>query len=145
MPLTISPHDHNRVYAGSQFVHMTTDGGRSWQVISPDLTLNDKSRQQISGGLTPDNIGVEYGDVIYAIAESRAQAGVIWVGTNDGLVQVTRNAGATWTNVTGNIPGILTWGSVRHIEPSRYDAGTAYIVVDGHQENNRDPWIYKTT
>jgi photosystem II stability/assembly factor-like uncharacterized protein len=143
-PFTISPHDHNKIYTGSQFVHMTQDGGRTWRVISPDLTRNDKSKQGISGGLTPDDIGVEYGDVVYAIAESRVTPGLIWVGTNDGLVQLTRNGGATWTNVTANIPGILTWGSVRHIEPSRYDAGAAYIIVDGHQENNRDPWVYKT-
>jgi photosystem II stability/assembly factor-like uncharacterized protein len=143
-PFAISPHDHNRIYTGSQFVHMTTDGGRTWRVISPDLTRNDKSKQGISGGLTPDDIGVEYGDVVYAIAESRVTAGLIWVGTNDGLVQLTRNGGTSWTNVTANIPGILPWGSVRHIEPSRYDAGAAYIVVDGHQENNRKPWVYRT-
>ncbi|PYO69263.1 MAG: sialidase, partial [Gemmatimonadetes bacterium] len=100
MPLTISPHDHHRIYAGSQFVHMTTDGGKSWQVISPDLTLNDKSKQQISGGLTPDNIGVEYGDVVFAIAESPLKAGLLWAGTNDGVVQVTRDGGKNWTNVT---------------------------------------------
>jgi len=94
-PFTISPHDHNRIYTGSQHVHMTTDGGRSWRVISPDLTRNDTTRQQISGGLTPDNIGVEYGDVVYAIAESRLQPGLIWVGTNDGLVQVTRTKRTT--------------------------------------------------
>ncbi len=143
-PFTISPHDHYTIYTGSQFVHMSKDGGRSWRVISPDLTRNDKSKQQSSGGLTPDNIGVEYGDVVYAIAESRAQAGVIWAGTNDGLVQVTRDAGKTWTNVTANVSGILPWGSVRHIEPSKYDPGSAYIIVDGHQENNRDPWVYRT-
>jgi hypothetical protein len=143
-PFTISPHDHNTIYTGSQFVHMSKDGGRSWRVISPDLTRNDKSKQQSSGGLTPDNIGVEYGDVVYAIAESRAQPGVIWAGTNDGLVQVTRDAGKTWTNVTANVPGILPWGSVRHIEPSKYEPGSAYIIVDGHQENNRDPWVYRT-
>ncbi|HEY2163595.1 MAG TPA: hypothetical protein VGH04_06385, partial [Gemmatimonadaceae bacterium] len=143
-PFAISPHDHNTIYTGSQFVHMSKDGGRSWRVISHDLTRNDKSKQQSSGGLTPDNIGVEYGDVVYAIAESRAQAGVIWAGTNDGLVQVTRDAGKTWANVTTNIPGIPAWGSVRHIEPSKFDAGSAYIIVDGHQENNRDPWVYRT-
>jgi photosystem II stability/assembly factor-like uncharacterized protein len=143
-PFAISPHDHNTVYTGSQFVHMSSDGGRSWRVISPDLTRNDKSKQQMSGGLTPDNIGVEYGDVVYAIAESRAQKGVIWTGSNDGIVQVTRDGGKTWTKVTANVPGIPTWGSVRHVEPSRYDVGSAYIIVDAHQENNRDPWIYKT-
>src|SRR4029077_17331550 len=130
-PFTISPHDHNTIYIGSQFVHKTINGGRSWRVISPDLTRNDKSKQGISGGLTPDDIGVEYGDVVYATAESRVTPGLIWVGTNDGVVQLTRNGGTSWTNVTRNIPGILEWGSVRHIEPSRYDAGAAYIVVDG--------------
>lgn len=143
-PFTMSPHDHNRVYIGSQFVHVTSDGGRTWQVISPDLTRNDKSKQQISGGLTSDNIGVEYGSVVYAIAESGAQPGLLWTGSNDGLVHLSRDAGKTWTNVTKGIPGILPWGSVRHIEPSRYDAGSAYLIVDGHQENNRDPWIYRT-
>ena len=143
-PLTISPHDHNKLYAGSQFVHMTTDSGESWQVISPDLTSNDKSKQGFSGGLTGDNIGVEYAPVIFAIAESPKQAGLIWAGTNDGIVQITRDGGKNWTNVTGNIPNMLPWGTVSNIEASRYDPGTAYITVDGHQVNNRDPWVYKT-
>jgi hypothetical protein len=143
-PFTISPHDHNRIYIGSQFVHVTTDGGRNWSVISPDLTRNDKTKQRISGGLTPDNIGVEYGSVVYAIAESRVQPGVIWTGSNDGVVHVTRDGGKTWTNVTRNIPDIPTWGSVRHVEPSRYDVASAYLIVDAHQENNRDPWVYRT-
>ena len=145
MPLTISPHDHNKVYVGSQYVHQTTDGGNSWQLISPDLTLNDMSRQGFSGGLTGDNIGVEYAGVVFAIAESPKEAGTIWAGTNDGLVQITRDGGKNWTNVTRNIPNMLTWGTVSNIEASRYNAGTAYITVDGHQVNNRDPWIYKTT
>lgn len=145
MPLTISPHDHTKVYVGSQFVHQTTDGGNSWQVISPDLTLNDKSRQGFSGGLTGDNIGVEYAGVVFAITESPKEAGVIWAGTNDGLVQITRDGGKNWTNVTRNIPNMLSWGTVSNIEASRYNAGTAYITVDGHQANNRDPFIYKTT
>jgi photosystem II stability/assembly factor-like uncharacterized protein len=143
-PLHISPHDHNTLYTGSQHVHRTRDGGQSWQVISPDLTLNDKSRQGSSGGLTPDNIGVEYAGVVYGIAESPIEKGLIWVGTNDGLVQLTRDGGATWTNVTTNLPGLPAWGSVRSIAPSRYAAGTAYLTVDFHQENNRDPFIYRT-
>ncbi len=145
MPLTISPHDHNKVYVGSQHVHQTTDGGQSWQVISPDLTLNDKSRQQSSGGLTPDNIGVEYAGVVFAIAESRLEKGLIWAGTNDGLVQLTRDGGKTWTNVTANLPNLPPWGTVSNIEPSRYAAGAAYLTVDFHQVNNRDPFVYKTT
>jgi photosystem II stability/assembly factor-like uncharacterized protein len=144
-PVTISPHDHNKVYVGSQFVHVTADGGNSWQVISPDLTHNDKSRQGSSGGLTPDNIGVEYAGTVFAIAESPKDASVIWAGTNDGLVQITRDGGKNWTNVTKNIPNMLDWGTVSNIEASRYDAGTAYITVDGHQVNNRDPYVYKTS
>jgi photosystem II stability/assembly factor-like uncharacterized protein len=142
-PLTISPHDHNRVYVGSQHVHVTNDGGKSWEVISPDLTLNDKSRQQMSGGLTPDNIGVEYGNVIHAIAESPLQKDLLWVGTNDGVVQVSRDGGKNWSKVTP--PGMPTWGTVGNIEPSKYDAGTAYVAVDGHQANFFDPALFRTT
>ncbi|MFN8058645.1 MAG: hypothetical protein U0Q12_05720 [Vicinamibacterales bacterium] len=144
-PFHISPHDHNTLYIGSQHVHRTVDGGQTWQEISPDLTLNDRSRMGSSGGLTPDNIGVEYAGVVYAIAESPKEKGLIWAGTNDGLVQVTRDAGKTWTNVTKNLPGLPVWGSVRSIHPSKYDAGTAYVAIDFHQVNNRDPFVYKTT
>jgi hypothetical protein len=144
-PFLISPHDRNTIYIASQHVHRSTNGGQRWEVISPDLTLNDKTRQQSSGGLTPDNIGVEYAGVVYAIAESPKVAGLIWAGTNDGLVQVTRDAGKTWTNVTKNIPNLPPWGSIRSIEPSRYDAATAYLTVDFHQVNNRDPFVYRTT
>jgi photosystem II stability/assembly factor-like uncharacterized protein len=144
-PLQISPHDHNTIYVGSQHVHRTRNGGQSWEVISPDLTLNDTSRMGSSGGLTPDNIGVEYAGVVYSIAESPVTKGLIWAGTNDGLVQLTRDDGKSWTNVTKNIPNLPPWGSVRSIAPSRYDAGTAYIVVDFHQMNGRDPFVYRTT
>ena len=99
-PLLISPHDHNTIYVTSQFVHRTTNDGQSWDVISPDLTTNDKSRQGMSGGLTPDNIGVEYCCVIYAFDESPAQSGVFYAGSNDGLVHVSRDDGASWQNVT---------------------------------------------
>jgi len=143
-PLAISPHD-GRVYAGSQHLHQTTDNGQTWQVISPDLTLNDKSRQQISGGLTPDNVGVEYAGVLFAIAESPIEKGLIWAGTNDGLVHVTRDGGTRWRNVTAGLTGLPPWGTISNIEPSRFNAGTAYITVDLHQVNNRDPFVYKTT
>ena len=144
-PLLISPHDHNTLYTGSQHVHRTQDGGQSWQVISPDLTLNDRSRMGSSGGLTPDNIGVEYAGVVYGIAESPVAKGTIWVGTNDGQIQLTRDNGANWTNLTRNFIGLPPWGSVRSIAASRYDAATAYLTVDFHQMNNRDPFIYRTT
>jgi photosystem II stability/assembly factor-like uncharacterized protein len=144
-PIHISPHDRHTVYVGSQHVHRTRDDGQSWQVISPDLTLNDGSRMGSSGGLTPDNIGVEYAGVVYAIAESPLERGLIWVGTNDGLVQLTRDDGASWTNVTENLPDLPPWGAVRSIVPSRYDPATAYLSVDFHQMNNRDPYVYRTT
>jgi photosystem II stability/assembly factor-like uncharacterized protein len=144
-PVHLSPHDHNKVYVGSQHVHVTTNGGRSWQVISPDLSRNDRSRMVRSGGLTPDNIGVEYSGVVFAIAESPRQAGLIWAGTNDGKLHVTRDGGATWTDLTANLPSLPFWGTISNIEPSRYDAGTAYLSVDAHQANNRDPFIYRTT
>ncbi|MEP7346266.1 MAG: sialidase, partial [Gemmatimonadaceae bacterium] len=144
-PLTISPHDHNKIYVGSQHVHMTTNGGRSWQVISPDLTRNDRSRMVANGGLTPDNIGVEYSGVVFAIAESKRKAGLIWAGTNDGKVQVTQDGGTTWTDVTPNLGGAPDWGTISNIEPSSYDDATAYLSIDGHQSNSRDPFIYKTT
>jgi photosystem II stability/assembly factor-like uncharacterized protein len=143
-PIHISPHDRNTVYVGSQHVHRTTNGGQSWEVISPDLTLNDRERMGPSGGLTGDNIGVEYAGVVFGIAESRVERGLIWAGTNDGLLQLTRDGGATWTNVTGNLPDLPEWGSVRSIAPSRYAAGTAYVAIDFHQANGRDPYVYRT-
>jgi len=143
-PIAISPHDHSRVYAGSQHVHQTTDGGHSWTVVSPDLTTNDKTKQQKTGGLTPDDASPTYAAVLFAIAESPVEEGLIWAGSNDGLLHVTRDGGANWTNVTGNIPDLPPWGTVSNIEPSRYDAGTAYISVDFHQVNNTSPYVYKT-
>jgi photosystem II stability/assembly factor-like uncharacterized protein len=143
-PLHISPHDHNTIYVGSQFIHRTTDGGQSWQIISPDLTLDDTTKMGSSGGLTPDNIGVEYAGVVYSIAESPVAKGEIWAGTNDGLIQITRDNGRTWANVTKNLPGLPVWGSVRSIVPSRYDAASAYVTIDFHQVDNRDPFVYRT-
>ncbi len=144
-PIAISPHDHNRVYVGSQFVHVTTDGGTSWKVISPDLTRNDTSHQQSSGGVTTDNLMTFDGATLFALAESPLQAGVIWAGSNDGLVHLTRDGGASWVDVTGGIPKLPPWGKVSNIEPSRFDAGTAYLAVDLHELDDLDPYIFKTT
>jgi hypothetical protein len=124
---------------------VTTDKGRSWKIISPDLSTNDESKMGPSGGLTRDNLAVEFGCVVFAIAESPIEEGCIWAGTNDGLVHVTRDGGQNWTNVTKNIPNLPPWGTVSNIEPSRYAAGTAYMTVDFHQMNSRDPYVYKTT
>ncbi|MFQ5691037.1 MAG: WD40/YVTN/BNR-like repeat-containing protein [Gemmatimonadota bacterium] len=143
-PLLISPHDHHTVYVTSQYVHRTTNDGKSWEVISPDLTTNDKSRQGISGGLTPDNIGVEYCCVIYAFDESPARKGVLWAGSNDGLVHVSRDGGKTWTDVTGHIPDLPPDGVVRNLDASKWDAGKAYLSVEFHFDGNFDPYIFKT-
>ena len=143
-PVHISPHDNETVYVGSQHVHRTRNRGQSWEVISPDLTLNDQSRMGLSGGLTGDNIGVEYAGVVFGIAESPIEAGLIWAGTNDGRVHITRDGGANWTDVTGNIEGLPEWIAVRSVAASRYDAGTAYLAADGHQVNIRDPHVYRT-
>jgi photosystem II stability/assembly factor-like uncharacterized protein len=143
-PLHLSPHDRNTVYVTSQHVHRTTNGGQSWDVISPDLSTNDESRMGISGGLTPDNIGVEFCCVIYAFAESPVEEGVLWVGTNDGLAHVTRDGGATWTEITGNFPDLPPDGVVRGIHASKHTAGKAYYAIEHHQVGNFEPHVYKT-
>ncbi|HXV65085.1 MAG TPA: sialidase [Vicinamibacteria bacterium] len=143
-PVHVSVHDANTVFVTSQHVHRTTNGGQSWDVVSPDLTTNDKSKQGISGGLTPDNIGVEYCCVIYAFDESPLQRGLYWVGTNDGLVHLSRDGGASWTNVTSNLPGLPPLGTVRNIDASKWDAGKAYVSIDFHQVGNFDAFVYKT-
>ena len=143
-PLLISPHDNNTIYVTSQHVHRTTNGGQSWEEISPDLTTNDKSKQGISGGLTPDNLGVEYCCVIYAFDESPVQQGVFWAGTNDGLVHVSQDGGATWAEVTDNIPDLPPLGVVRNIDASKWDAAKAYMTVEHHLVGNFEPHVYKT-
>ena len=144
-PIAISPHDHNTIYAGSQYVHATSDGGQTWKTISPDLTTQDKSMMGDSGGLTVDNLSVEYAGVVYSIAESPREKGVIWAGTNDGLVQVTRDGGAHWSNATPGIPGLPPKGTVGSVDPSPFDGGTCYVAFDFHQVNGYDPHLYKTT
>ncbi len=143
-PLLISPHDSETIYVTSQHVHRTRNRGQSWEVISPDLSTNDRSRMGVSGGLTPDNIGVEFCCVIYAFDESPLEEGVFWAGTNDGLVHVSRDDGETWTNVTENIPDLPADGVVRSIDASRFDVATAYITIEHHQVGDFEARAYKT-
>jgi len=143
-PLAFSPHTKHRVYVGSQYVHQSDNGGQSWQVISPDLTLNDKTHQQNSGGIAIDNLMTFDGAVLFSIAESTLEPGLIWTGSNDGQVQLTKDGGENWTNVTANIPNLPKWGTIANIEVSRYNKGTAYITADLHQMGDFDPYVYKT-
>lgn len=145
-PIHISPHDPKVVYHGANVLFRTDDGGQSWKAISDDLTTSDKSKQQWAGGpITGDNTGVEHYCTIFAIAESPLAKGLIWVGSDDGLVHVTRDGGASWTNVTANIRGMPAFGTVSLIEPSPFDAGTAYLVVDAHRLDDMKPYLWKTT
>tara|TARA_B110000503_G_scaffold106522_1_gene159085 strand:- start:14894 stop:17896 length:3003 start_codon:yes stop_codon:yes gene_type:complete len=144
--MALSPRRPDRLYMGSQYLHLSEDMGESWVVISPDLTTNDpdKQNQDNSGGLSKDNSGAENHTTIYTIAESPLDAEVIWVGTDDGNVQVTRDGGKNWTNTVANIPDLpkSTW--CYHIEASELDKGTAYAVFDGHTNNDKTPYAYKT-
>jgi len=144
-PWILSTHTQNTLYAGSQFVHKTSDGGYTWEVISPDLSTNDRSMQVNSGGLTYDNVGVDYGTTLYALAQSPINREVLWAGTNDGLIHVTRDEGRTWDLVSKNIAKLPPLGTVTSIEASKYKEGCAYVTIDFHQVNNRDPYVYKTT
>ncbi len=141
-PLTLSPHKPDVMYTAAECVFKSTDHGMSWSQISNDLTRNDKSKQQPSGGpLTNDITSVEYYDTVFALAESPVKEGTLWAGTDDGLVQVSTDAGQHWTNVTGKIP---EWSTVSIIDPSPHDASTAYVAVDRHRLDDFKPYIYKT-
>ncbi len=146
-PMAISAHQPDRFYMGSQFLHRSEDMGDTWEIISPDLTTNDPSKQNqvASGGLSVDNSGAENHTTIFTIAESPLDENVIWVGTDDGNVQVTKDGGKSWTNTVSNIQGLPknTW--CYHIEASVFEKGTAYAVFDGHTMNDMAPYAYKTT
>jgi photosystem II stability/assembly factor-like uncharacterized protein len=142
-PLAIDWFD-NSVYFGCQVVFRTRDRGQSWEVISADLSTGDPSRIKFSGGVVGDNLGQFYGAVISAIAPSRTQPGVLWVGTNDGKVWISRDAGKKWVDLTKNV-GMPPWGIVRRIDASHFEPGTAYMAVDYHLVDNRDPFFVKTS
>ena len=143
-PIAISPHDNARVYVGSQHVHRTEDGGQSWEVISPDLSTGDSTLMRKTGGLTPDDSSPTYAAVLFAIAESPLQEGQLWAGTNDGRLHLSEDGGGSWRDVSGALPGLPPLGTISNIEPSRWDAGTAYVSVDLHQLGDTRPWIFRT-
>ncbi len=146
-PIHISPNNPERLYFGAQFLFVTEDRGNSWRRISPDLSTNDpaRQRQKQSGGLSIDNSGAENNTTIYAIAESPVDEKVIWVGTDDGNIQVTTDAGATWTNVAPNIPEMPAGLWVSSVEPSHFDRNTCYVTVDGHRSGDMRTYVFKTT
>ena len=142
-PVLISPHDPNTLYHAGERLFKTTDGGVHWVAISPDLTRNDKSKQSVSGGeITLDDSGTEYYDTIFAVAESPITQGLLWVGTDDGLIQLTRDEGKSWSDLTPR--DLPEWSRISQIEASSHDAGTAYVAVDRHQNDDLKPYIYRT-
>ena len=146
-PIHMSPNEKGTLYIGAQFLFRSRDHGQSWDRISPDLTTNDpeKQKQEESGGVTVDNSSAEMHTTIYSISESPKNGQIIWVGTDDGNVQITRDGAKTWSNVVGNISGLGKNSWVSTIEASRYDEATAYGTFDRHNFGDMKPYAYKTS
>ena len=143
-PIVFSPHDPKTLYYGGEVLFKTIDNGMNWMIISPDLTRNDKAKQAASGGpITKDNTGVEVYDTIFSVVESPVQKDLIWAGTDDGLVHLTRDGGQHWENVTPK--AMPEWGTVSMIEASSRDRGTAYLAVERHKMDDFAPYVFKTT
>ena len=146
-PIALSPHDSNALYIGAQFLFKSNDHGKTWQRISPDLTTNnpEQQKQEESGGVTVDNSYAEMHDTIFSISESPKQAGLIWIGTDDGNLQVTRDGGKHWSNVVANIRGLPKGEWASWVQASPFDAGTAWVAFDRHSFGDENPYLYKTT
>jgi photosystem II stability/assembly factor-like uncharacterized protein len=144
-PIAVSMTDANEVYLGGNVLFRSTDGGKSWNPISPDLTRNDKSKQETSGGpIWWDISGAETFGAILSISISPVDPKTIWVGTDDGVVQVTHDGGQNWSNVTSSMPNLPQWGRLQQIEAAPSDANTAYVAVDFHEVENNKPYVFKT-
>jgi len=144
-PIVASPHDPDTVYFAGSVVFKSTDFGLTWQTISPDLTTDDPAKLGEAGGpVWPENTTAEYYCTVISLAESPVQAGVLWAGTDDGNLQLTRDGGASWSNVVGNVPGLPKGSAVSHVEPSRTAAGTAWVAFDRHMLDDPAPRIYRT-
>jgi photosystem II stability/assembly factor-like uncharacterized protein len=146
-PIALSPNEKGTIYIGAQFLFRSRDQGQNWERISPDLTTNDpqKQKQEQSGGVTVDNSSAEMHTTIYSISESPKQKGLIWVGTDDGNLQLTRDGGKTWTNVIGNVPGLPKNSWVNWVQASNFNADTAYAAFDRHTFGDMAPYVFKTT
>jgi len=146
-PIAVSPTEPKTLYIGAQFLFRSRDRGDSWDRISPDLTTNDpeKQKQEESGGITVDNSSAEMHTTIYSISESPLDAKTVWVGTDDGNLQLTRDAGKSWTNLNKNLKGLPKASWVSWVEASRFDKGTAYAAFDRHTFGDFTPWVYRTT
>lgn len=144
-PIHMSPHDPQTVYFGGNVLFRTRDGGESWEEVSPDLTRAEPEKLVSSGGpITPDNSTAETHATIYTVAESPLEEGVIWVGTDDGNLQLTRDGGASWTNVVGNLPDVPDGSWVSRVEASRAEPGRAYVTFDRHRDDDMRPWVFRT-
>ena len=145
-PIALSPQNPGIVYFGGNVVFRSKDYGLSWDVISPDLTTNDPKKQQSSGGeIVVDNTAAEFHSTLLSIAPSTIDGNVIWTGSDDGDVHVTRDGGKTWSNVFVNVPGLKPNAWIATVEASHYDAGTAYVTADHHQDDDYTPYVYMTT
>jgi photosystem II stability/assembly factor-like uncharacterized protein len=146
-PIALSPNEKGTIYIGAQFLFRSRDHGQTWDRISPDLTTNDpgKQKQEQSGGVTVDNSSAEMHTTIYSISESPKDKSLIWVGTDDGNLQLTRDGGKTWTNVVGNVPGLPKNSWVSWVQASNFNAGTAYAAFDRHTFGDMTPYVFKTT
>ena len=146
-PIHMSPNEKGTIYIGAQFLFRSRDHGQTWDRISPDLTTNDpeKQKQEESGGITVDNSAAETHTTIYSISESPRDGNTIWVGTDDGNVQLTRDGGKNWTNVVANVPNLPKFSWVSWVEASVHDPATAYAVFDRHTFGDMNPYAYKTT
>ena len=142
-PITISPHDPDTLYATGNVAFKSTDEGTTWQAISPDLTRDDPAKQELSGPITSEGPWAEIYCTIYAFAESPLEPGLLWAGTDDGLVHVSRDGGGTWNNVTPD--GLPEWTMVSFIEPSRHDSGTAYVAATRYKLDDNRPFLFRTT
>src|SRR5438132_2648442 len=145
-PLLFSPNDPNTLYAAANVLFKSTNEGQSWEIISPDLTRNDKSKQASSGGpITKDNTSIEYYDTIFTVMESPVKAGTIWTGADDGVVSLTRDGGKNWSNVTPPSSMMPEWIQINSLDAGAFDAGTAYVAATMYKYDDYKPYLYKTT